>query len=357
MENNKININKKHCEVGNENSVMKNEKKVMNNETNIMKKKKITVIGCGRWGSFLAWYSNHIGHSVTVWGRSDSKSFLTLQHTHENEYVKLDDEIKFESDIAKALSNADIVIISISSQQLRSFLSSIDKSLLLNKKVVLCMKGIETATGKRLSEVAIECGVDKNNLAVWLGPGHIQEFVKGTPNCMTIDSYNENTTLELVECFHSPLIRFYFGNDMIGNEIGGATKNIIGIAAGMLDGCGYTSLKGPLMSRGVREVSRLIVALGGHEQTAYGLTHLGDYETTLFSKFSNNRAFGEKFIKGEAFDKLAEGVMTTKAVIELAKKYNVEMPITNCIYNLLFEKADPAVQLKMLFDRDVKHEF
>ncbi|MEG1609318.1 MAG: NAD(P)H-dependent glycerol-3-phosphate dehydrogenase, partial [Clostridia bacterium] len=211
--------------------------------------------------------------------------------------------------------------------------------------------------GKRLSEVAIECGLDKNNIAVWLGPGHIQEFVKGTPNCMTIDSYNQQLIVQLVEWFHSPIIRFYYGNDMIGNEIGGATKNIIGIAAGMLDGCGYSSLKGPLMSRGVREVSRLVVALGGHEQTAYGLTHLGDYETTLFSKYSNNRSFGEKFIKGENFEKLAEGVMTTKAVVQLAKTLNVDMPITQCVYNLLFEKADPEEQLKKLFDRNVKHEF
>lgn len=317
----------------------------------------VTVVGCGRWGSFLAWYSHHIGHNTTIWGRGASESFKTLKATHTNEYVQLDNAITVEDNLANALCLADVVIISISAQELRNFLTAGNVALFTDKKIVLCMKGIETTSGKRLSEVAIECGIDKNNLAVWLGPGHIQDFLKGTPNCMTIDSHNPQLTEWLVATFCSDLIRFYYGTDIIGNEIGGATKNIIGLAAGMLDGCNLTSLKGPLMSRGVREVSRLIVALGGNEQTAYGLTHLGDYETTLFSKFSNNRAFGEKFIRGEKFEKLAEGVMTTKAVFAIATKLNVDMPITACIYNLLFLNADPKAELKKLFDRDVKQEF
>lgn len=321
------------------------------------KELNVTVLGCGRWGSFLAWYCNHIGCNVTIWGRKESANFDKLNSEHANEYVTLDDNIIVDSDLVRAIAKADIIIISISSQQLRNFLSQAPHNVFKDKNIILCMKGIETSTGKRLSEVAIECGIDKMHLAVWLGPGHIQDFIKGKPNCMTIDSYNSQLTKYLVDCLQSKIIRFYYGDDMIGNEIGGATKNIIGIAAGMLDGVEYSSLKGPLMSRGVREVSRLIKAMGGNEQTAYGLTHLGDYETTLFSKFSNNRSFGERFIKGEKFDKLAEGVMTTQAVNELAKKYGVDMPITKCIYNLLFEKADPSQQLRELFARDIKKEF
>ncbi len=317
----------------------------------------VTILGCGRWGSFLAWYNNHIGNNVTIWGREDSNSFKCLKETHTNEYLTLDPNILLESNLEKAISNSQLIIISISSQQLRSFLSSFDIGLLENKKIILCMKGLENSTGKRLTEVALECGVKKENIAVWLGPGHIQEFIKGAPNCMTIDSYNPQLTYYLVDKLSSPLIRFYYGADIIGNEIGGATKNIIGIAAGMLDGLGLTTLKGPLMARGVCEVSRLIKALGGNEKTAYSLSHLGDYETTLFSPHSNNRGFGEKYIKGEKFQKLAEGVMTAQAVIMLAKKLDIEMPITQCVYNIVFENKSPDDQLNKLFARGLKQEF
>ena len=130
--------------------------------------------------------------------------------------------------------------------------------------------------------MAAESGISKDKIAVWVGPGHIQAFLKGLPNCMVIDSENKELVRSLCDGFRSKLIRFYYGDDLIGNEIGAAAKNVMGIAAGMLDGGGYSTLKGPLMSRGAREVSRLIKAMGGNELSAYGLCHLGDYETTLF---------------------------------------------------------------------------
>ncbi|MEG1646481.1 MAG: NAD(P)H-dependent glycerol-3-phosphate dehydrogenase [Clostridia bacterium] len=321
-----------------------------------MNKIKVSVLGCGRWGSFLAWYNSKIGNEVTIWGRAESKRFCALRQTRENEYVKFGEDINFCDDIAQAINFADVIIISIASQQLRGFIAGLDKRGLADKKVVLCMKGLEETSGKRLTEIAIEEGISKDNIAVWLGPGHIQEFVKGTPNCMIIDSYSRELTKYLVDIFKSNLIRFYYGNDIIGNEFGGATKNIIGIAAGMLDASGMTALKGPLMARGVREVARMIKALGGDENTAYGLAHLGDYETTLFSAFSQNKKFGENLINGVKSDKLAEGVMTTKAVLELAKKYDVEMPITQCVYNIIFKKSNPMTELDNLFNRELKNE-
>ncbi|MEG1582092.1 MAG: NAD(P)H-dependent glycerol-3-phosphate dehydrogenase [Clostridia bacterium] len=322
-----------------------------------MEKQNVTILGCGRWGTFLGWYQNYIGNNSAIWGLEDSPHFQILKKEHKNEYVSLPNTIELTSNLTYAISRADIIIISISSQAFRSFLSTIDKSLLKGKKIVLCMKGIEEATGKRLSEVAIESGIDENNLAVWLGPGHIQEFVKEVPNCMIIDSHNHALTKELVEKFNSKLIRFYYGNDIIGNEIGAATKNVIGIAAGMLDGLGYTTLKGPLMARGVREVARLMVALGGKAETAYSLSHLGDYETTLFCEHSQNKTFGEKFIKKQPYEKLAEGVMTTKAVKEIADRLHIDMPITSALYSVLFENADPALQLEKLLTRSIKKEF
>lgn len=138
--------------------------------------------------------------------------------------------------------------------------------------------------------------IDRSNkVAVWLGPGHIQDFYNGKPNCMVIDSDDVNTRNYLVDILSSGLIRFYYGTDLIGNEIGAAIKNVIGIAAGMLDGLEMSSLKGALMSRGTIEVGRLIERMGGKIETAYGLCHLGDYEATLFSLHSHNRLYGVQY--------------------------------------------------------------
>ena len=129
---------------------------------------------------------------------------------------------------------------------------------------------------------------------------------------MIVDAYDEALKIKIANSFKSNLIRFYYGNDVIGSEIGAAAKNVLGIAAGVLDGSGYVSLKGPLMARGAYEVGKLIQAMGGKFSSAYGLAHLGDYETTLFSEYSHNRRYGEMMAHGAKFEKLAEGVMTAK---------------------------------------------
>lgn len=318
---------------------------------------KISVLGCGRWGSFIGWYLVNNGHDVIQWGTEGNHSFDVLKNTGKNEYVQLDCRINLSSDLGFAIKNSDIIVISISAQALRSFMKRIVKFDVSNKKFVLCMKGIEVESGKRLSEVVIESGIDSDNVAVWVGPGHIQAFTKGYPNCMVIDSNNKALVKYLADNLRGNLIRFYYGDDIIGSEIGAAAKNVMGIAAGMLDGGGYTTLKGPLMSRGAREVARLIKAMGGNELSAYGLCHLGDYETTLFSEYSNNRNFGEKYVKKEPFTKLAEGVSTAKAMKELGIKYNVDLPITNAIYNILYDKKEPMAELLNLFSRSTRKEF
>lgn len=310
-----------------------------------------SVLGCGRWGSFISWYLSGQGHDVMLWGRADGESYQILNTTRKNEYVQLADNIKLTSDLKSAVDAADCVVISISAQGLRKFASQLVSIGLGDKIVILCMKGMEESSGKRLSEVCVESGVNQDNLAVWLGPGHIQDFINGIPNCMLIDSSNPSLTVRLATMLNSDLIRFYFGTDIIGNEIGGATKNIIGITAGMLDGIGYSSLKGPLMSRGTTEIARLIGAMGGDPRSAFGLAHLGDYETTLFSKYSNNRAFGESWAKGEPYKKLAEGVATTKAVKLLADKLGVDMPIVSSTYRVLFEGADAKSEIEKLYRR------
>ncbi|MEE1061825.1 MAG: NAD(P)H-dependent glycerol-3-phosphate dehydrogenase [Ruminococcus sp.] len=318
----------------------------------------ISVLGCGRWGSCIAWYLNKIGNNVISCGLADAPEFIQLSTTHKNDYLTFPDSIEVTSDLARAVNHAEVIIISISSQYLRSYMADIAKNNLDGKTIVLCMKGVEATTGCRLSQVVADfVDEEKTPIAVWVGPGHPQDYVKGIPNCMVIDSKNALVREKLVKEFSSELIRFYVGTDLIGSEIGAAAKNVIGIAAGMLDGFGYNSLKGALMARGTREISRLIKALGGNEMSAYGLCHLGDYEATLFSPWSHNRRFGESYIKGEKFEKLAEGVMTSKALLKLGQENGVDLPIVESIYKVLFEDVNPTDALESLFARSVKVEF
>lgn len=318
----------------------------------------VSVLGCGRWGSCIAWYLDKIGHNVLSCGLANAPEFIQLKATHKNDYLSFPDSIEVSSDLEKAVERAEVIVISISSQYLRSYFEEISKNNLDNKIIVLCMKGVEASTGKRLSEVVGDF-VDENKtpIAVWVGPGHPQDYVKGIPNCMVIDSKNQSVKEKLVSEFTSELIRFYLGTDLIGSEIGAAAKNVIGIAAGMLDGLNYTSLKGALMARGTREISRLIKSLGGNEMSAYGLCHLGDYEATLFSQWSHNRKYGEQLVKGIKFEKLAEGVMTSKALYKLGKDYSVELPIVEGVYDVLFNNIDAKEALGKLFLRSVKKEF
>ncbi len=221
----------------------------------------------------------------------------------------------------------------------------------------MCMKGIEIETGRRLSQVVSNTVKAGNHIAVWLGPGHVQEFYRGVPNCMVIDSNNELVKNEVIRDFSSELIRFYYGTDLVGNEIGAAAKNVIGIAAGMLEGFDMSSLKGALMARGTNEIAQLIVAMGGNANTVYGLCHLGDYEATLFSEHSHNLLFGKNFVQGKQYEELAEGYYTVKALYKLGKAYGVELPICTAVHEILYEEKDPKNILKKLFERSLKNEF
>lgn len=317
---------------------------------------KVTVIGCGRWGSLITWYLDYIKMDVTLYGRAESKNMQRFLAERKNDYLMLPESVKLSTDLS-CVKDAEVIVISINSQGLQALLAELKPYDLQNKIFVLCMKGIEIATGRRLTQVVNDSVDFSNEVAVWIGPGHVQELYNGVPNCMVIDSNNENVKKKLVDTFNSDLIRIYYGQDLIGNEVGAAAKNVIGIAAGMLDGLGVSSLKGALMSRGTREVSRLIKAMGGNELSAYGLCHLGDYEATVFSQFSHNRRFGELFIKGEQYDKLAEGYYTVRAMMNLAKNYGVELPISRAVYEMLYQNKDPKETLNGLFARSIKNEF
>lgn len=320
------------------------------------KTRSVAVIGAGRWGTFLAWYLDRIGHRVTLVGREGSDAFRALQTMRCNEHAALSERIVLTTDDS-AVPGAEIIVIAVPAQQLHALVERLAGLGVVDHTIVLCMKGVEAATGRRLSQVVTDRLDYSNNVAVWVGPGHVEEFTRGVPNCMVIDSASELTKAELIRCFSSELIRFYYGRDLVGSEIGAAAKNVIGIAAGMLDGLDMGSLKGALMSRGTAEIARLIVAMGGEASSAYGLCHLGDYEATLFSPHSHNRAYGEAVVRGLPYTKLAEGRDTARALRNLGKSHGVELPICEAVYRILFEGAHPRDTLNSLFARSLKDEF
>lgn len=317
----------------------------------------ITVIGCGRWGSFIAYYLDRIGNRVTIGAAPEDDAARRFDKERCNGTITMPDRVPFVFDLKESVKDAEIVVFSVPSQNLRTILrDSLGREAMAGKGIVLCMKGLEIDFGKRLTEVVAE-ELPDNRCAVWVGPGHPQEFADGKPNCMVIDSADADYRKMLVDSFTGDLIRFYYGEDLIGTEIGAATKNVIGIAAGLLDGLGIPSLKGALMARGTREIARLIEAMGGNGMSAYGLCHLGDYEATVFSKFSHNRRYGEDFVKGVKFDKLAEGAYTVVALMVLKQRLDVDLPICTAVYEIIHQGKDAKATLDGLFSRQITTEF
>lgn len=317
----------------------------------------ISVFGCGRWGSFMAWYLDKIGHRVTLFGRSSSEKFKEISSKRGNEFLSLQNSVKITSNLECALADCGVILISISSQNLRSFIQDIVRYQIKDKAILLCMKGLEASTGKRLSQVVKEHIPLETKVAVWVGPGHVQSLVKGIPNCMVIDSDDDCVKKMLVPQLSSNLIRIYYGCDLVGSEVGAAAKNVMGIAAGVLDGLNLTPLKGALMSRGAKEISKLIKAMGGNEMSAYGLCHLGDYQATLFSDNSNNLKFGKSLVTGQKYSKLAEGVSTSTALVLLAEQYGVDLPICKTVNRIVLGNMNASAEISKLFLRSIKKEF
>lgn len=320
--------------------------------------KNISVIGCGRWGTFLGWYAANYCKfdKVYLYDLKDSPAFIEMQQTRKNSYLTLTDNMILSDNLETILEN-DMIIISIGCQHLRGLAKQLNGYNLDGKTFLLAIKGLEEGSAKTVDQIMREEISQNIEIAVLSGPGHVQDYLKGVPSCAVIDSSNPKTTEKVINALQSDLIRFYYGNDLIGDQIGAALKNVIGLAAGILDGLNWYGLKGALMARAPIEVSRFIVHFGGDKMSAYGLAHLGDYEATLFSKHSQNRTFGELFAKGEKFDKLAEGVYTLKAVKLIADKEGIDMPICQGLYKVMYEGADIKEGIKNLFMRNLKKEF
>ena len=320
--------------------------------------KKISLIGCGRWGTFLGWYAgNYCGfEKVDMYDIPTSPNFIELRDTRKNPYLTLSDNMELHDKLADVLGN-EIIIVSIGCQHFRGLCRELNAFDLSGKTFLLAMKGLETPSAAIMHDIMKQEIKQDIHIAVLAGPGHVQDYMKKVPSCAVIDSDEEEVKDRVIKMLQSDLIRFYYGADFIGNQIGAALKNVIGIAAGILDGLEWYGLKGALMARAPVEVGRFIKHFGGNPMTAYGLSHLGDYEATLFSKHSHNRMFGEMFAKGEGFGKLAEGYYTLKAVKNIADRENINMPICQALYKAVYEGADVKQTIRSMFDRDLKHEF
>ncbi len=317
---------------------------------------RVSVIGCGRWGGFLGYYVARYKKADTLmFGLVEDPAYQSLIATGNNGYVTMPDNVSYTTDITAALAN-QFIIISIGCQGLRGLCRQLNQYDLRGKRFLLAMKGLEESSGKRLTQVFHE-EINQPDVAVaaLMGPGHVQDYIREIPSCVVIDSDDETAKKEIADFMNSSLIRVYYGSDLIGNEIGAALKNVIGLAAGILDGLNWAGLKGALMARAPVEVGRLIAYYGGNPMSAYGLAHLGDYEATLFSPHSHNRAYGESLVKGPVFDKLAEGVPTLKAVYALRDQ--VDMPICRVLYEVVYNGQDPKAQIETLFMRPNKAEF
>jgi glycerol-3-phosphate dehydrogenase (NAD(P)+) len=329
---------------------------------------KITVLGAGSWGATLAALLFENRHNVTLW-EFDAKRAKDLQDRKIKPFnagIDLPSELVVTNSI-KSLKNSEAVLFVIPSQYMRSLCLYLkNNGVSLDEKLIIsATKGIENKTLLRMSEVIDEIfkGVYEN-IAVLSGPSHAEEVCRKIPTAVTSAALNPETAERCRMLFMNEYFRVYNQNDIIGVETGSALKNVFAIASGMVDGLKYgDNTKAAIVSRGLKELSRVGVALGGKEQTFYGLSGVGDLMVTCFSKYSRNRAVGQAVGEGKTLDEaekslgmVAEGIKNTISAYEIGKKLNIELPIINKIYAVLFEAKNPLEAVKDLMTRCPGHE-
>ena len=329
---------------------------------------KITVLGAGSWGATLAALLFENGHDVTLW-EFDAKRAKDLQDRKIKPFnagTDLPSELVVTNSI-KSLKNSEAVLFVIPSQYMRSLCLHLKNNgiSLYGKLIISATKGIENKTLLRMSEVIDEIfkGVYRN-IAVLSGPSHAEEVCRKIPTAVTSTALNLETAERCRMIFMNEYLRIYNQNDIIGVETGSALKNVFAIASGIVDGLKYgDNTKAAIISRGLKELSRVGVALGGKEQTFYGLSGVGDLMVTCFSKHSRNRAIGQAIGEGKTLDEaekslgmVAEGIKNTISAYEIGKKLNIELPIINEVYAVLFEDKNPLEAVSDLMARCQCHE-
>lgn len=329
-------------------------------------KKKISVLGTGGWGTALSIVLHNKGHNVTLWGSTPDYVEYLKKHRENKKYLKgieIPSDLKITSDIAETQIETDLIVIAIPTPYVRKTIKPFKNHYLPGTPIVSVIKGIENETLMRGSEILRDV-LGEQPIALLLGPSHAEEVARKLPTTVVIACNDIQVAKEIQDIFITERFRVYTNTDVIGVEIGTSVKNVIAIAAGICDGLGFgDNSKAALITRGLAEMMRLGVAMGGQRDTFSGLAGLGDLITTCVSPYGRNRLVGEQIAKGkklsqilEEMDQVSEGILTTKSVCKLANKYNVEMPITKEIYNVLFEDKDPIKAVNELMVREPKSE-
>ena len=325
----------------------------------------VAIFGAGSWGTTLAVHLAKAGHDVRIWGH-DRDELAALERDRENAKflagIRLPDGVKVQPQLEAALEGATVHLYVVPSQAVRSVAEKV-AALGCSATPVCASKGLELGTLRRLSEVLSEALADPDPV-ILTGPSHAEEVAVGIPTSIVAASANEARAREVQVLCATPRLRVYTNSDVIGCEYGGALKNVIAIAAGVCDGLGYgDNTKGALLTRGLAEISRLGVAMGGRRETFFGLTGMGDLIATAMSRHSRNRHVGERLGRGETIEQIlggmvmvAEGVNTARAARDLARSRGIEMPITEQICAVLLEGRAPEDALLALMTRDLKSE-
>lgn len=326
----------------------------------------VGVIGSGSWGTALSKVLCENGHDVMLWSFEKENAQLLAQNLENKEFlpnIKLPKELKHTYSIEEVVKDKEFIIYATPSGFVRSTMEIVSPYLKDGQIIVSVAKGFEDGSLLRLSQV-IEELAPNCHVGTLSGPSHAEEVGLCMPTTIVASSKNIKIAEEIQDLFMNPYLRIYVNTDTLGVEVGGALKNIIALAAGMVDGLGYgDNTIAALMTRGLTEISRLGIAMGADPTTFFGLTGIGDLIVTCTSEHSRNRRCGILLGKGYAMEKaveevhmVVEGISCTKAAHTLASKYNVEMPITNEIYKVLFENGNVKEAVYRLMSRGATRE-
>ncbi len=326
----------------------------------------VGIMGAGSWGTALALLLHSNGHQVTVWSISEEEvKMLSEEREHKSKLpgVKIPDDMIFTCDMGKAVKDKDFLVLAVPSPFTRNTARSMKEYVAEGQIIVDVAKGIEESTLMTLSQ-QIEQEIPQADVAVLSGPSHAEEVGRGLPTAVVIGAKTEKTAEYLQKMFMNKVFRVYVSPDRLGMELGGSLKNVIALAAGIADGMGYgDNTKAALITRGIAEIAKLGVKMGGAVESFTGLTGIGDLIVTCASVHSRNRKAGYLMGKGksmqEAMDEVqmvVEGVYSTKAAVKLGKKYDVALPIVNKVNEVLFEGKDPREAVDELMLRDSKAE-
>lgn len=327
---------------------------------------RIGILGAGSWGTALAILLHDNGHDVTVWSiHEEEVETLNTTRRHERKLpgVEIPEGIVFTTDMKETMSDKDVCVLAVPSPFIRSTCQKMKQYVRAGQIIVNVAKGIEENTLYTLTDI-IEEELPYADACVLSGPSHAEEVSRRLPTTCVVSSRTRKTAEYLRSVFVSPVFRVYISPDMLGIELGGALKNVIALAAGTADGLGYgDNTKAALITRGIAEIARLGIKMGGKPETFYGLTGIGDLIVTCASIHSRNRKAGYLMGQGYTMEEamkevqmVVEGVYSAKAALELSRKYQVEMPIVEQVNKVLFENKNAEEAVKELMLRDKKIE-